>query len=114
MKGEAQLQYICVKWFRYQYPKILIFAIPNGGSRNIIEASNLKRQGVLPGVPDLFIPLAKGNYYGMFIEMKFGDNKLTEHQRIIMSELLKKYYYATVCRSFDSFKETVENYINLK
>lgn len=52
---------------------LAVFAIPNGGSRNKIEALNLKRQGVSAGVPDLFVvsrpPLAP-ECRGVFIEMK--------------------------------------------
>lgn len=31
------------------------FAVPNGGSRHVLEARNLVRQGVKSGVPDLVI-----------------------------------------------------------
>lgn len=54
-----------------KYPEInMIFHIPNGGSRNVIEAKNLKLQGVKAGVPDLFLPIPKNNYHGLFIEFK--------------------------------------------
>jgi hypothetical protein len=52
---------------------LAVFAIPNGGKRNRIEAANLKRQGVSPGVPDLFVatrPPADAASRGVFIEMK--------------------------------------------
>ena len=32
-----------------------LFAVPNGGYRNKIEAANLKRQGVIAGVPDFIL-----------------------------------------------------------
>lgn len=36
-------------------PRIgLIFAIPNGGKRNVIVARKMKAEGVKPGVPDYF------------------------------------------------------------
>ena len=46
---EANLQVGCITWFRYQFPKLskLLIAVPNGGSRNKIEAVNLKKQGVM-------------------------------------------------------------------
>ena len=47
-----------------------MFHIPNGGSRNKLEASNLKKQGVKAGVPDLFLPVGRGSYHGLFIELK--------------------------------------------
>ena len=54
-----------VQWFRAKWPRVLIFAIPNGGKRNISTAKKLKAEGVVPGVPDLFIPA-----WGIWIEMK--------------------------------------------
>jgi len=54
-----------VQWFRAKWPRVLIFAIPNGGKRNISTAKKLKLEGVVPGVPDLFIPA-----WGIWIEIK--------------------------------------------
>ena len=54
-----------VQWFRARWPRVLIFAIPNGGKRSIVTAKRLRREGVTPGVPDLYIPA-----WGIWIEMK--------------------------------------------
>jgi len=37
-----------------------IFAIPNGGHRNVVVAGKLKAEGVRAGVPDLCFPEARG------------------------------------------------------
>ena len=53
-----------------------IFAIPNGGSRRDGEGAALRLDGVVSGVPDLFIPKpTRTGYPGMFIEMKRGDGE---------------------------------------
>lgn len=66
-------------WAIQQYPELeLMYHIPNGGSRNPIEAANLKRQGVRSGVPDICLPVPRGKYSALYIEMKYGDNKPTE------------------------------------
>jgi len=54
-----------VRWFRAKWPRVLIFAIPNGGKRNITTAKLLVKEGVVAGVPDLFIPA-----WGIWVEMK--------------------------------------------
>ena len=54
-----------VQWFRARWPRVLIFAIPNGGKRDIKTAKRLHREGVTPGIPDLYIPA-----WGIWIEMK--------------------------------------------
>jgi hypothetical protein len=54
-----------------RYPELrLMFAIPNGGSRDKREAANLKAEGVKSGVPDIFLPVARQGYIGLFIELK--------------------------------------------
>lgn len=54
-----------VQWFRAKWPRVLIFAIPNGGKRDIKTAKRLHREGVTSGIPDLYIPA-----WGIWIEMK--------------------------------------------
>ena len=62
---EDQEQAAFVAWFRATWPEVRIFAIPNGGRRAMKTASTLKATGVLPGVPDLFVPA-----WNLWIEMK--------------------------------------------
>lgn len=57
-----------------------LFSIPNGGSRDVREAANLKATGVKAGVWDLQLPIARHGYHGLWIEMKHGDNDLTDKQ----------------------------------
>jgi len=54
-----------VNWFRTRFPKVLIFAIPNGGKRSIGAGKKFKAEGVVAGVPDLFIPA-----WDVWVEMK--------------------------------------------
>lgn len=54
-----------VSWFRRNYPVVRIFAIPNGGTRSKIQGATMKAEGVIRGVPDLYIPR-----WNMWIEMK--------------------------------------------
>lgn len=56
------------------------FAIPNGGYRTKSEAARLKAEGVSPGVPDLCIPVARGPYHSLFIEMKAKGGRLSDEQ----------------------------------
>ena len=69
---ESELQRACVRWFRMQYPQHLLFHIPNGGKRNAREAAIFKAEGVVAGIPDLFLAEARHGHHGLFIEMKAG------------------------------------------
>ena len=93
------------------YKKIPIFAIPNGGSRHIIEAKNLKREGVRAGVPDLCIPLMRGGYGGLYIEMKSLTGRPTELQKEWQQLLIKNGYLSAICKGFNEAKKTIDDYI---
>ena len=109
---EHEIQVNCVNYFRLRYPKGLIYAIPNGGQRNVIVAAKLKAEGVLSGVPDLHIPMAKKDFHGLYIELKNGKaGKVSDNQQTIMEKLQSEGYRCEVCRSFEEFKTIIDNYM---
>ena len=69
-----------INWFRAKYSDVLIFAIPNGEKRAISVAKRLKMEGVVRGVPDLFVPA-----WTLWIEMKrvSGGRLSTEQRQMI-------------------------------
>ena len=95
------------------YPRIkaLTLHIPNGGYRNPIEAKNLRKQGVLPGVPDIFIAIPSKGYPGLWIEFKAGRNKLTELQSKMIDNLSSVGYMTSVCYSADDAIEVLRDYL---
>lgn len=95
MQYEAINQEAVVKYCEYR--NIPIFAIPNGGKRNKKEAYYLKKAGLKPGVPDLCVPVAKKGYFGLYIEMKHGNNKPTDNQKAWIELLNNNGYLAKVC-----------------
>ena len=81
--SETDEQVGFVNWFRACFPGVIIFAIPNGGHRSIITAKRLKDEGVLPGVPDLYIPAWK-----IWVEMKRATGgRLSKEQRVMIDYL---------------------------
>lgn len=116
--SEDNEQIMLMRWAEFLSKRIpelgLLFHIPNGGSRNKAEAAKLKTMGVKPGVPDLFLPVSRGGYYGLFIEMKYGKNKPTDNQKIWLSDLDGQGYKAVVCYGFEEAKKAIEDYLALK
>lgn len=47
-----------------------LLAVPNGGRRNAREGARLKAEGVKPGVSDLLLPLRRGGYGSLWLELK--------------------------------------------
>lgn len=111
IKGEALEQTRLFNVCRYTKGLSYLFHIPNGGSRNPREAKNLKMQGVKPGVPDLFLPVANKKYHGLFIEMKYGKNKPTKYQQMWIDYLNSAGYLAVVCYSHEEAFSVLMKYI---
>lgn len=95
---EHQEQAAFVQWFRMSFPKVRIFAIPNGGARSKATAGKLKAEGVSPGVPDLFVP-----EWGLFIEMKrTRGGSLSDVQDDWIDYLEDAGYTVLVCKGCDA------------
>lgn len=114
-KGMIKMQYEAIEQIKVvQYcnlKKIRMFHTPNGGSRNRIEAINLKRQGVSSGVPDLCFPIPNRKYHGLFIEMKYGKNKPTENQKKWIDYLNSVGYLACVCYGANEAIKLINEYV---
>lgn len=110
--NESRLQSACVKWFRLQYPYLLLFAIPNGGKRSLIEAKIMKGEGVLAGVADLFLSEPKGEFHGLYIEMKVDKGQQTDNQKWFEQKAKERGYQYVVSRSLDNFMEVVKQYLD--
>lgn len=105
---ESSIQQQMVEWFRLQYPTYVIAAIPNGGYRNAIEASIMKREGVLAGFSDLII-IAEHNV--LFIEVKTRTGRQSELQKEFEKKVAFLGFQYFVCRSLSDFVFTVEKWL---
>jgi len=95
-----------------RWPELnLLFHVPNGGLRHWIEGGRLKQAGVKAGVPDLFLPVARGNYHGLFIELKARSGKVSKEQHSWLIELDKQGYAARLCYGADEAISAIERYM---
>ena len=92
----------------------LLYAIPNGGKRNVVTAVRLKKEGVKPGVPDLCLPIARNGYHGLYIEMKAGKNKATKTQKWWHEQLREQGHAVVVAYGAGEAIEAIEQYLFCK
>lgn len=96
-----------------RYPELEgAFAIPNGGKRDAREAMRLKAEGVRPGIPDIFIPAARGKYHGLFIEMKSPKGKVSEYQENMLVLLNSFGYLAIVAYGWEDAWIKIQKYFD--
>jgi hypothetical protein len=103
--SEDKIQAQIVKYLRIHSDRCIVFHVPNGGTRNIIEASKFKRIGVLAGVADLVVLLPEGRC--VFLEVKGQRGQQSERQKQFEKRVKELGFDYYVVRS-------VDDVINLK
>ena len=94
----------------------LIYHVPNGGHRHISVAKKLKKQGVVAGIPDLVLTMARGGYFGLYIEFKASPPRakpVSPEQYARIRVLNDQGYLAIVCRGHFDAMEQIRAYLRL-
>ena len=108
---ESQLQIQIFEWAQLmtgKYPELyLLYHIPNEGKRSIYYGAKLKREGLKSGVP-------KGQYCGLYIELKVGKNRPTKNQEYWLFSLSKAGHRTAVCYTREQVQKEILSYLALK
>lgn len=105
MKSEEdKLQAECFQWAWNEFPQSrrCLFAVPNGGKRDIREAVKFKATGVVKGTLDLFL-IWRGTTF--VFELKTEKGILSEDQKKSISALEGQDARCYVLRTVEDFKE---------
>lgn len=117
-RSEDTEQAAVIQWAQYhtsRYPELKwLHHCPNGGSRNRTEAVKLKQMGVKAGVADLCLPYPKGIYCGLYIEMKYGQNRQQDAQKEFLKDMSSAGHFVVTCYSADIAISVIEEYMTLK
>ena len=112
---EASLQRACVRWFNIQYHQYygLLYSSLNGVHTTQAQARTAKAEGMIAGVADLTLSVARKGYHGLFIEMKNGKaGAQSELQKLWQQKVEAQGYRYVICRCFEDFKREIETYLN--
>ena len=113
--SEAQEQATVIEWALYnqnRYPELkLLHHIPNGGRRDARTGAMMKRQGVKAGVPDLHLPVSRGKYHSLYIEMKTDKGRPTDTQKEWLDALNAEGNMAVICHSADEAIAVIKLYL---
>jgi hypothetical protein len=107
--SESKLQQEIFNWYQNNYclkfhdPRGMIFSIPNGGTRNKLEAITMKATGLLAGASDLIVILPNGKL--SFIELKTDTGKQSEKQIDFENRVNDLGFEYKIIRSLEEFKE---------
>jgi len=110
--SEAQLQSNVVKYLKLKYPKVQYCASLGGQYQKYQSQRNkAKATGYVKGFPDLGIYVAKGGYYGLFLEIK-EKGYATKEQKAWIDYLKQNGYYATIAKGLDECISIIDKYMS--
>ena len=117
---ESRIQKACVSWFRmqYRYKRRVLFAIPNGAklsgnqTQRAITGKRMKEEGLVPGVADLFLSIASGEYHGLYLEAKTATGRQSDSQKEFEQDVISEGYGYALFRSLPEFQAIVRTYLN--
>ena len=115
---ESAHQAQVIEWSRWaykanpsRYPMLnMLHCSLNGVKLSGTQAKVAKGQGMLSGVPDLFLPVPKNGFHGLFIEMKSEKGRVTENQHWFLTNAESVGYKTAVCYSAKEAISAIEAY----
>ena len=88
-----------------------LFHVPNGGSRSKAAAGKLKAEGVKRGVPDYLLPVRRGEYVGLAIELKASGGRVEPEQRDWLTHLQSQGWVAVTAYGAVEAWEFLRKYV---
>ncbi|MBR1708816.1 MAG: VRR-NUC domain-containing protein [Clostridia bacterium] len=110
-------QEMLFRWARIsegKHPELrMMYAIPNGGYRHLHTAVRMKRTGTKAGVPDICLPVPRGSYHGMYIELKrLKGGHVSEEQKRWIQALKQQGYCVVVAYGAYDAIECIKSYLS--
>ena len=112
-EGYMQMQLIeRVRELEPEYPELsLLYYIPNGEVKSTAAAAITHAKGVLAGIPDLHLPVARGEYHSLYIELKTPVGRVSKEQKQIHKALEAQGNCVKVCRTIKEAEAVLISYL---
>lgn len=116
-RSEYDEQVAIFEWaemYQNQYPDLFLLngSIYGGIKIEPKYLNKLIRAGMKKGKPDINLPVARGGYFGLWIELKRrGGPKPTQEQVDWLMRLSKAGHYCVCCKGSDAAISVIKQYI---
>ena len=113
---ESVEQQRLMQWARMEsgkWPELaLLYHVPNEGKRSFQRGAQMRREGLKPGVPDVCLPVARGNYSALYIEMKrIRGGRMTAEQKEWADGLSRCGNLVMRCNGWEQAARVIEQYL---
>lgn len=113
---EAEEQKWLLQWVELNtqaHPELsLFYHIPNEGKRSWQQGRALKDQGMKKGVPDNCLPVARGKYHALYIELKRTRGGRPSAEQIEWIDALNQAgNRAVICEGWEEAAQEIMRYL---
>lgn len=113
---EHQEQVVLFRWMdcmKAKHPELAgAFAIPNFARISARWGAYMRDEGKKAGVPDIVLPVARGGYHGLFLELKRKrGSKTYVEQKAWHLWLTDQGYYVAVCEGAEAAEKVILWYL---
>lgn len=104
-----------IRWQETLNPILsVIFHVENERKCSWAQGLIRKKKGVRAGVPDIIVPIPKGPFHGLFIELKLPGRKPTVTQQEYMIKLYTLGYCVKIAYSAEQAISILKEYLELE
>lgn len=116
---EFQDQENIFKWadmMKHKYPELeLLNGSLNGVRLTIGQATKAKRSGMKKGFPDMNLPVPRGFFHGLYIELKREKGGVvSKEQKWWRKKLKEQKYLSVICKGYDESIRLIQDYLDIK
>lgn len=113
---EGRIQSSCVQiaWNEYPQTRGLYYAIPNENSRvdsNSATGAIRRSMGVVAGCADTYLAMARGGFFGLYIEFKSEIGRQRKEQVEFQQRVEQQGYKYVVVHSVDEWRKEWDEYL---
>ncbi len=113
--SEHQHQVALFQWaatLTHVHPELaLMYAIPNAAKRSRRTGRHMKLEGLKPGIPDVCLPVPRGPWHALYIELKALRGRLRDNQRRRLAELHAVGNACFVCKGWEEAAQILLRYL---
>lgn len=113
---ESDEQIALFRWAAYEtgaHPELsMLYHIPNERRCTARQGARMNAEGRRKGVPDICLPVPKGGYHGLYIELKrTKGGTVSDDQKGWIKALQRCGYRAEVCRGWEPAMKVIMDYL---
>ena len=95
----------------------LLYAIPNSGGfsggfkTNVVRVVRSRKSGTKKGVPDVCLPVPRGGYGALYLELKAKGGRVKVEQRAWLAALKEVGNAAHLCVGWEEARDRITEYL---